>query len=599
MSAVASSLTIEPPCAGCERSARLRPAPGEVERLLLAYLRDRPDEPVADDATVAVRLAACQACTDLQFGGTTCRHCGCLVAVRARLLGKACPAPVSRWLAPAVALFFPLLFSGCKGVMETLPPPAVAPAAATPKDLNVPWGPPAGAVIDSHPHESKYPETDNWKGKFRPQIVEYRDPTSGFIHPGIGLTKELLNNMRDHVRAGHEPWLSGYQRMVEANGGTNDAWFHTGGGQWSVIPWGHDGDFCSRRFRWDSQTAMLRAIRWYITGEERFRSEALRAIRATFKLTGCNEHWDEQITWSTTTFKLCVTAEILRSSKGLTEETQWTENDQKEFERVFRKAVRPWYDRWWHLLNQHQYCVKAALSAAIYFNDYNWYTNVVSRYTLNGGIGGANGSIKSGLRDMDHNWLTGEPYAPVHAQLIEMGRDMGHSWGNAGGFGDNAQIIESQGTKVDKDGNVTKARSGVSVFDWDNHHLLRGVNFMCKYNLGGPAVYVPNDMYWMVNKGERGRIQGLLGLYYYHYRYVSKIPENDPEFAYLAQAYKRMIPESGDTDSWGFGNVLFAPDKAYDPERSKDIRNFQHLNFEAPKDTRLFANLTFMEKGEG
>ena len=85
-------------CPGCERSSRLRLAPGEVDRILADYLRDRPDEPVADDTVVSARMAACGTCPDLQFGGTTCRHCGCLVAVRAKLARKDCPAPVSRWV---------------------------------------------------------------------------------------------------------------------------------------------------------------------------------------------------------------------------------------------------------------------------------------------------------------------------------------------------------------------------------------------------------------------------------------------------------------------------------------------------------------------
>jgi hypothetical protein len=456
-----------------------------------------------------------------------------------------------------------------------------------------------GATTDNQPRKTKYPETAEWKGVFRPQFIEYRNPKSGFIHPGIGLTKDILDNIRDHVRAGHEPWLSGYQKLVRENGNNDNAWFNTGDGKWTMIPWGTDGDYYSRRYRWDSQTAMLRAIRWYITGEERFRSEALRAIRATFKLTVFNEHWDEQITWSTITFKYCVTAEILRYSQGLTPETKWTDHDTAEFERVFKKSVRGWYDRGWHLLNQHQYCVKATVSAAIFFDDLEWYKQAVERYTANGGIvGGSNGCIKSGLRDMDHNGLTGEKYEPSHAQLIEMGRDMGHSWGNAGGFGDNAQIIESQGTKVDPiSGAVSTASNAVSVFDWNNRQLLRAMNFMCKYNLGGPAVYVPNDQYWMIDKGERGRLQGLLGVYYYHYKYVEKLPENHPDFAYLAQAYRYMVPEGGDTDSWGMGTVLFAPDAAYDPALAKDIRNFQHLKFDSEKNSHLFANLTFVEKG--
>ena len=81
-------------CPGCGVTVRL--AAGEVERLLADYLRDH-DEPLADEPTVARRLAVCAACADLRYG-TTCRWCGCLVAVRARLADKTCPAPAPRWM---------------------------------------------------------------------------------------------------------------------------------------------------------------------------------------------------------------------------------------------------------------------------------------------------------------------------------------------------------------------------------------------------------------------------------------------------------------------------------------------------------------------
>jgi hypothetical protein len=73
----------------------VRLAAGQVQRILADYLRDQPG-PLADDATRAARRAACRACPDLQYG-TTCRHCGCLVEVRACLADKGCPAPVPRW----------------------------------------------------------------------------------------------------------------------------------------------------------------------------------------------------------------------------------------------------------------------------------------------------------------------------------------------------------------------------------------------------------------------------------------------------------------------------------------------------------------------
>lgn len=80
-------------CPGCGVTVRL--AAGEVDRLLAAYLATSPAA-LTDDAAAARRLSLCEDCSDLRWG-TTCRHCGCLVAVRARLADKACPAPQPRW----------------------------------------------------------------------------------------------------------------------------------------------------------------------------------------------------------------------------------------------------------------------------------------------------------------------------------------------------------------------------------------------------------------------------------------------------------------------------------------------------------------------
>lgn len=80
-------------CKGCGVTVRIPPA--EIERILAEYLRRNPGH-VADDATYAARLAICAECADLEYG-TTCRHCGCLVAVRAKLADKPCPAPIPKW----------------------------------------------------------------------------------------------------------------------------------------------------------------------------------------------------------------------------------------------------------------------------------------------------------------------------------------------------------------------------------------------------------------------------------------------------------------------------------------------------------------------
>lgn len=83
-------------CRGCRIVMRLPPA--EVDRLVSEYLASNPGT-VVDDATYEVRLGICGRCPDLQYG-STCRHCGCLVAARAKIAQKTCPALPDRWLAP-------------------------------------------------------------------------------------------------------------------------------------------------------------------------------------------------------------------------------------------------------------------------------------------------------------------------------------------------------------------------------------------------------------------------------------------------------------------------------------------------------------------
>jgi hypothetical protein len=87
----------EPLCKGCERATAARVPEREVQRLLVEYLAVHPDARLVDDRVYGERLAVCRDCVDVRFGGTTCRHCGCLVAVRAKLADQSCPAARPRW----------------------------------------------------------------------------------------------------------------------------------------------------------------------------------------------------------------------------------------------------------------------------------------------------------------------------------------------------------------------------------------------------------------------------------------------------------------------------------------------------------------------
>lgn len=104
-------------------------------------------------------------------------------------------------------------------------------------------------------------------------------------------------------------------------------------------------------------------------------------------------------------------------------------------------------------MNQHQFVIMGMIGRAIFNNDLQLYAEAVEAATVNstGDQGGRNGSIKHQMRMMTENEITGAPLDPsdYHVQLVEMGRDVGHSYGNVGGLSTLAQTIFAQGTKVD------------------------------------------------------------------------------------------------------------------------------------------------------
>ncbi|WP_306432983.1 DUF6171 family protein [Paenibacillus sp. J23TS9] len=79
-------------CKGCMESVQI--SSEKLERLVEIATRGRESVP---DEEYARRMEQCQQCPGLQYG-TTCRYCGCLIAVRARLQDSVCPFPlVPKW----------------------------------------------------------------------------------------------------------------------------------------------------------------------------------------------------------------------------------------------------------------------------------------------------------------------------------------------------------------------------------------------------------------------------------------------------------------------------------------------------------------------
>ncbi len=82
-------------CKGCNRSPVL--SEEKIQRLVELAISSKQPEELASEPIQEARFQRCMACPSLQFG-TTCKHCGCLVHIRTRLIASHCPSPSgSQW----------------------------------------------------------------------------------------------------------------------------------------------------------------------------------------------------------------------------------------------------------------------------------------------------------------------------------------------------------------------------------------------------------------------------------------------------------------------------------------------------------------------
>jgi hypothetical protein len=169
--------------------------------------------------------------------------------------------------------------------------------------------------------------------------------------------------------------------------------------------------------------------------------------------------------------------------------------------------------------------------------------------------------------------MTGEPLDPsdYHVQLIEMGRDQGHTYANIGGLSTLAQTINAQGTKVDPvDGTMSTAADAVNPFNFLDDRLLEGVTYALKYHLGYEVLWTPAwanqsstiQYFEKINPWPgRGRFDPYLSVLYNYYKYIEGRDMTQEKYKYLAYAYETRMPEVAGKD-YPLATLLYTPDAA-------------------------------------
>lgn len=410
---------------------------------------------------------------------------------------------------------------------------------------------------------------------------------SGVIHhPGIAITQADLDNMREHARAGDEPWNTAFNAFASdiQSSKTPRIYYESGNdifvnirGPWAFtdangVYWSDPSEYVGTRANTDSETAFKQAVMWYITGDETYRANAMSIIRSYSAIQSVVPH--TSFRFATMTYLLAAASEILRYSDTPTGNLKWTAADTANFINMMNLCSVT-YNAHTFFMNQHQFGVMGTIARAIFTNDLQLYAEAVEATMVNaaGDPGGRNGSIKYQMRLMTANEITGGALSPSdqHVQLMEMGRDVGHSYADIAGLSTLAQTIYAQGTKVDPvNGTMSAAANAVNPFNFLDDRLLAGTTYALKYHLGYDVVWTPaySDGYTVgsahfdnINADGRGRIDAFFSVLYNYYKYVEQRDMSANKYKYLAYAYETRMPEVASKD-YPLATLLYTPDAA-------------------------------------
>lgn len=409
----------------------------------------------------------------------------------------------------------------------------------------------------------------------------------GFVHPGVGLTEPILQNVRDQIAAGEEPWTSGFEAMRQSSAAAEDVGSSNANGDGSIRSDAFNSQGFNGRFIADGQKAYTQAVMYVLTGEVVYRKNALDIIRVWEQMDPEKYEYftDAHIHTGVPLYRMVSAAELLRyTSCGEDEEYPWTETDTQAFnQNLVMPAIETYMSSPDHFMNQHNYPLLGSMAGSIFMDDQALYEEKVEWYTVNDTAkdDGFNGSISRLLRWVGQNDKTGEPIDTPHVQLTEMGRDQAHAGGDLTNIATLARMLLAQDTKVDPvHGTVSTSEDAVGPYEFLDDRILQAADYFWQYMLGYDTEWTPiayaispdgtiRDTYNSISPSYRGRyVTASVWEVYWYYKFT--LGEDVESMApYLSEAYAMRPPPlyhrgGGVGNAWdirdgGGDRWLFAP----------------------------------------
>ncbi|MCU4675925.1 discoidin domain-containing protein [Catenovulum sp. 2E275] len=395
---------------------------------------------------------------------------------------------------------------------------------------------------------------------YEPQISETTD-AGGFKHPGIGLTKPVLQNLRAQIEAQQEPWYSYYLAMLESPSAGLTV---TASNQSTADPTvpksiAFNSQGFNAMFIADGLKAYTQAILYYVTGEQAYRANAMAIIRLWSQMDPVQYEYfqDAHIHTGIPLNRMITAAEILRYTSTTNPDLEWSAADTTAFtNNLINPVIATFQYTNDEFMNQHLYPLMGAMAGYIFTGNQARFAEAVEWMTVNQTANnqGFNGSIKRLFRLVDKNANTGQTLTTPVVQHVEMGRDQAHGGGDLNNSAIIARMFLAQDAKVDPiDGTLSTGSDAVGIYEFLDNRILAAGDYFWRYMLGYQTDWVPTPFSIFNDGTVAGIYQRLSGQYrgrlltanfwdlYYYYTYQTNV-DLSQQAPYLFEAFVNRVP---------------------------------------------------------
>ena len=311
------------------------------------------------------------------------------------------------------------------------------------------------------------------------------------VHPGILQTRADLEFMKAKIKAGEDPWKSGWALWLADPDGSLDfepqPFAHIVRGAYGA------GQKGANELMTSARAVNSHVLQWYVTEDEAHARKAIEILDAWSGTLADFFENDAMLLAGWTGGEFCNAAEILRATYP-----KWSVQSQTQFKRMLRTVYVPLLRMFYPGANGNwdAAIMYTLLSIGVFCDDRELRERVYEHYRI--------GPINSGITR----------YVYPSGQCEETTRDQGHVQLGLGYMARTALVAWNQ---------------GVDLFGEADNRLALGYEYTARYMLGEDV-----PVYGKVSQQSRGRFSDIYEMVLQHYRYQKHI-----EMPYTARAAMR------------------------------------------------------------